>query len=134
MIILHCSHSEKSRNFIDAIIGPGDIEFVNGVFMNDRHTIYDWSSGGREAWGGTMSISSFPSIVWDVPAHRVPAYTIKRIEGDVIIPMVEKDASQEVQREPSSKESASNFLDEINLRLSKSGDAGKQVSPISDNT
>jgi len=60
MIILHNIHSKKSREFVE--------KYQAGS------TIFDWYNDGMEQWsalGGTLQVSTFPSVVIDIPPVKV---------------------------------------------------------------
>jgi hypothetical protein len=117
MIILHNHMSRTSREFV-ATHGEGN-------------TVISWYEGGREVWtaaGGTDKVSTFPSIMVDIPAHKIP----ERLGvNDMILPEVDVAAQQGMIREPTSMLDIQNWIDTMNVELAASAAAGMPVDPLS---
>lgn len=112
MIYLHNSLSKESRAFFDAHIQPTD-------------TVYDWYQGGREAFiaaGGTDRVSAFPSVVVDIPSHRIPA--------NLDHPVLNIQRIQKMVRKPADMAAVQAYLDKVNIVLAKSQGQGRPVDPL----
>lgn len=114
MIILHNHLSRESRNFVLNVATETDV-------------IVDWYNGGREEWftaGEIKGISSFPSVIVDIPEYNTPANEELEI-GITTVP-----ASRIAIREPTSIADIEAFLEEINVTLRLSESANKTVADL----
>ena len=114
MIILHNSLDQDSRDFVTAH-GAGA-------------TVYDWYKGGREAFwaaGHTDKVSAFPSVIVDIPSHRIPPET-----GPPPTPGRLAPWQQIALRKPRDMADVQKFLDRINVGLAKSAGEGMPVAPL----
>ena len=130
MIILHNSLDRESREFVAAAIadfgttlGP----FSDGVAVTEdgRITIYDWYAGGRDAFwaaGHTDKVSAFPSVIVDIPTHRVPPTSES--------PGHTAPRRQHALRKPADMAEVMDFLTEINVELAESTGEGLAVAPL----
>ncbi len=113
MIFIHNSLSKESRAFIAAHATPQD-------------TVYDWYDGGREAFwatGNTHEVSAFPSIVIDIPSHRIPANSDHPVQN---IPR-----KQKMVRKPADMAAVQAHLDRINVVLARSPrDPRRPIEPL----
>ena len=108
MIVLHNHLSRESRNFVLNVATETDV-------------IVDWYNGGREEIKG---ISSFPSVIVDIPEYNTPANEELEI-GITTVP-----ASRIAIREPTSIADIEAFLEEINVTLRLSESANKTVADL----
>lgn len=133
MIILHNSLDKDSRNFLAATLsslGTTLEPFSGGVSasMDAKHIVYDWYRGGREAFwaaGHTDKVSAFPSVIVDIPTHRIPP-----IVGPEPVPGRTAPRRQHALRKPANVAAITTALTEINVRLAKSASEGLPVSPL----
>jgi len=128
MIILHSCVSEDSREFLIKLLGalPDHDDFMDGKQTAGGHTIYCWDHGGRETYwaeGGTDKVSAFPSVVIDVPEYDIP----ETVWRDEVFPKRTVAAEKRVLRMPEDMTDIENFLDEINIDLTKSEIAGRPI-------
>jgi len=118
MIILHNHHSKESRDFVDAHAKPSD-------------TIISWYEGGREEWvdsGGTDKVSAFPSVVADIPEYDDPEWTDP--DTNVDYPQSTIPAVQVAVTVLGGPSDIDVFLDETNVGLARSAQAGRPVNPM----
>ena len=109
MKILHNSLDRQSREFIAQFEGQPNVE------------IFDWYNGGRDAWsaaGGTLLVSAFPTVVIDIPDHRVAD-----ANGEIAIVA----NHQRALRKCVDQNDLRGRIDIINSTLSKSRSLGLEV-------
>ena len=126
MIILHNSLDEESRDFV-AAHEPTLGGFTAGVATtpDGKTTVYDWYKGGRDAFwaaGHTDKVSAFPSVIVDIPTHRVPPTSES--------PGHTAPRRQHALRKPADMAEVMDFLTEINVELAKSAGEGLAVAPL----
>ena len=115
MIIFHNHLDAASRAFIERH-GSGN-------------TVISWYEGGHEAWvtaGGTPCVGMFPSVLFDIPAYKVPEWTSP---DGVVHPERIMEPVQKVHP-VKTMEDVEAFIDDLNHLFAVSTAFGMPVEPL----
>ena len=119
MIIFHNHLDAASRTFVEQH-GAGN-------------TVISWYEGGHEAWvaaGGTPSVGVFPSVLFDIPAYKVPEWMSP---DGVVHPERIMDSVQRAHP-VKTMDDVEAFVDDLNHLFAVSTAFGMAVEPMTIDT